>query len=60
MLRDLKERISQARVQRRAETRERALKRKEVDDRRREHKLRHGGSGGEGGVGGGFSGGGGG
>jgi hypothetical protein len=46
MFRELKERISKRRAERRTTSDEQARKRVEVDARRREHKLKHGGTGG--------------
>jgi hypothetical protein len=48
MFRELKERMSKRRAERRTPRDERARKRAEVDARRREHKLKHGGTGGDG------------
>jgi hypothetical protein len=49
VLRELRARISKRRAERRATKNERLRKRAEVDARRREHKLKHGGSGAGGG-----------
>ena len=45
MLEKLRQRASKRRAERRATKNERQRKRAEVDARRREYKLRHGGSG---------------
>ena len=52
-LRAFKERREQRRATRRADKPDRALRKREADMRRLEHKRKGGGSGGDGGMGGG-------